>query len=47
MEANKKQENLTDISLGIDLAICSNGKVFKNINKTVKIEKIKIEAKTN
>ena len=36
-----KQEELTDISLGIDLglkdlAICSDGKVFKNINKTKK-----------
>ena len=34
-----KQEELTDISLGIDLglkdlAVCSDGKVFKNINKT-------------
>lgn len=35
-----KQENLTDISLGIDLAICSNGQVFKNINKTIKVRKL-------
>lgn len=45
IEVNKKQENLTDISLGIDLglkdlAICSNGKVFKNINKTIKVRKL-------
>ena len=41
IEVDKKQEELTDISLGIDLglkdlAICSDGKVFKNINKTKK-----------
>ena len=40
----KKQE-LSDISLGIDLglknlAICSDGKVFKNINKTKEVKKI-------
>ena len=40
-----KQEELTDISLGIDLglkdlAICSDGKVFKNINKTKKLKKL-------
>ena len=40
-----KQEELTDISLGIDLglkdlAICSDGKVFKNINKTKKVKKL-------
>lgn len=40
IEVNKKQENLTDISLGIDLAICSNGQVFKNINKTIKVRKL-------
>lgn len=45
IEVNKKQENLTDISLGIDLglkdlAICSDGKVFKNINKTIKVRKL-------
>ncbi len=38
IEVDKKQEELTDISLGIDLglkdlAICSDEKVFKNINK--------------
>ena len=45
VEVNRKQEELTDISLGIDLglkdlAICSNGKVFKNINKTKTVKKL-------
>ena len=45
IEVDKKQEKLTDISLGIDLglkdlAICSDGKVFKNINKTKKVKKL-------
>ena len=45
VEVDKKQEELTDISLGIDLglkdlAICSDGKVFKNINKTKKVKKL-------
>lgn len=45
IEIDKKQEELTDISLGIDLglknlAICSDGKVFKNINKTKKVKKL-------
>ena len=45
IEVNKKQEKLTDISLGIDLglkdlAICSDGKVFKNINKTKKVKNL-------
>ncbi|MBM6876480.1 helix-turn-helix domain-containing protein, partial [Fusobacterium mortiferum] len=40
-----KQEELTDISLGIDLglkdlATCSDGQVFKNINKTKKVKKL-------
>ncbi|MBM6876529.1 helix-turn-helix domain-containing protein, partial [Fusobacterium mortiferum] len=40
-----KQEELTDVSLGIDLglkdlAICSDGQVFKNINKTKKVKKL-------
>ncbi|MBM6691443.1 transposase, partial [Fusobacterium mortiferum] len=40
-----KQEELTNISLGIDLglkdlAICSDGQVFKNINKTKKVKKL-------
>ena len=34
------------VDLGIkDLAICSNGKVFKNINKTIKIKKLKKKLK--
>ena len=45
IEVDKKQEELTNISLGIDLglkelAICSDGKVFKNINKTKKVKKL-------
>ena len=29
------------IDLGIkDLAICSNGKVYKNINKTIRVQKL-------
>ena len=41
----KNKEELTNISLGIDLglkelAICSDGKVFKNINKTKKVKKL-------
>ena len=40
------QEDLTDMSLGIDLglkdlAIVSNGKVYGNINKTPKVKKLK------
>ena len=45
VEVNKIQEELTDISLGVDLglkdlAICSDGKVFKNINKTKEVKKL-------
>ena len=45
VEVNKKQEELKDISLGIDLglkefAICSDGKVFKNINKTKEVKNL-------
>ena len=45
VKVDKKQEELTDISLGIDLglkdlAICSDGKVFKNINKTKEVKKL-------
>jgi len=45
IEVDKKQEELTDISLGIDLglkdlAICSDGKVFKNINKTKEVKNL-------
>ena len=45
IEQEEIQEELTDVSLGIDLglkelAICSNGKVFKNINKTYVVRKI-------
>ena len=45
IEQEEKQEELTDISLGIDLglkdlAICSDGTVYKNINKTYMVRKI-------
>ena len=45
-----KTENTSTKGLGIDLgikdmAICSNGKIFKNINKTKKIKKIKKKLK--
>ena len=45
VEVDKKQEDLTDISLGIDLglkdlAVCSDGKVFKNINKTKEVKNL-------
>ena len=45
-----KTENTSTKGLGIDLgikdtAICSNGMVFKNINKTKKVKKIKKELK--
>lgn len=41
-----KQVELTDESLGVDLgvkelAVCSNSKVYKNINKTKKVKKLK------
>ena len=50
VEVNKIQEELTDISLGIDLglkdlAICSDGKVFRNINKTKKVKKLEKKLK--
>ena len=45
IEQEEIQEELTDVSLGIDLglkelAICSNGKVYKNINKSYVVRKI-------
>ena len=45
VEVDKKQEELTDISLGIDLglkdlAVCSDGKVFKNINKSKEVKNL-------
>ena len=45
-----KAENKSTKGLGIDLgikdtAICSNGKIFKNINKTIKIKKLKKKLK--
>ena len=46
IEVEKPNIQLTDESIGIDvgikdLAICSNGMTFKNINKTKKIKKLK------
>ena len=45
VECEEIQEELTDVSLGIDLglsdlAICSNGTIYKNINKTYVVRKI-------
>ncbi|OXX83664.1 transposase [Paraclostridium benzoelyticum] len=45
IEQEEIKEELTDVSLGIDLglkdlAICSNGEVYKNINKTNVVRKI-------
>ena len=45
IEQEENQEELTDISLGIDLglkdlAICSDSTVYKNINKTYMVRKI-------
>ncbi|WP_331496643.1 transposase [Romboutsia sedimentorum] len=45
IEQEEVQEELTDVSLGIDLgikdlAICSDNKVYKNINKTYIVRKI-------
>ena len=45
IEEEEIQEKLTDVSLGIDLglkelAVCSNGKVYKNINKSYVVRKI-------
>lgn len=45
IEQDEIQEELTDISIGIDLglkdlAICSDGTVYKNINKTYVVRKI-------
>ena len=45
IETEEVKEELTDTSLGIDLgikklAICSNGTVYKNINKSYVVKKI-------
>ena len=45
IEQKEIKEELTDVSLGIDLgikdlAVCSNGTVYKNINKTYTVRKI-------
>ena len=45
IEQEETKEELTDVSLGIDLglkdlAICSDGTVYKNINKTYVVRKI-------
>ncbi len=45
IEQDEAMEDLTDTSLGIDLglkdlAVCSNGDVYKNINKTYVVRKI-------
>ena len=50
VEINIKKEELTDISLGIDLglkdlAICSNGNIYKNINKIKIVKKLEKKLK--
>lgn len=50
IEQKEIQEELTDISLGIDLglkelAVCSNGMIFKNINKSYSVRKIEKKLK--
>ena len=50
VEINIKKEELTDVSLGIDLglkdlAICSNGNIYKNINKTKIVKKLEKKLK--
>jgi putative transposase len=45
IEQDEIKEDLTDVSLGIDLglkelAVCSNGDVYKNINKTPAVRKL-------
>lgn len=51
LEVGEKQTNTNkDLSIGIDLgvkelAVCSNGMVFKNINKTKRIRKLKKKLK--
>lgn len=50
IEKEETKEDLTDMSLGIDLglkdlAICSNGSVYKNINKTRTVKKIEKKLK--
>ena len=45
IEREEIGEELTDVSLGVDLgikdlAVCSDGKVYKNINKTYAVKKI-------
>ena len=45
IEQEEIREELTDVSLGVDLglkalAICSDGTVYKNINKTYVVKKI-------
>ena len=50
IEQQEIREELTDVSLGIDLgikelAVCSNGTVFKNINKTKIVKKLEKKLK--
>lgn len=50
IEQDEIQEELTNVSLGIDLglknlAICSDGTVYKNINKTYEVRKIEKKLK--
>lgn len=52
IQQEEMKENLTDVSLGIDLglkdlAVCSNGTIYKNINKTYTVRKIEKKLKRN
>lgn len=49
-EIETGSKDLTDVSLGIDLgikelAVCSNGKTYKNINKTKEVKRLKKKLK--
>ena len=49
-EVEERTEKLTNVTLGIDLgikelAVCSDGKVYRNINKTATVKKIKKKLK--
>ena len=50
IQTDVKEQKLSDVSLGIDLgvkdlAICSDGKVYKNINKTKKVKRLEKKLK--
>ncbi|MDX8337479.1 transposase, partial [Candidatus Cetobacterium colombiensis] len=50
MKSEKPEVKLTDESVGIDLGVrdlatCSTGKIYKNINKTKRVKKFKKKLK--